>query len=342
MDALPFLAAANAKRQPIYALVGDEDFLKRLAREKIVVAAVGDADAEFAVAVYAGEKLDFSTVRNDLDTLPFLAPCRVVVVENADPFVTDFRPQLEQYAAKPSPVGVLILDVKTFPETTKLAKALPDAAKIVCKAPPAYKIDALVAWCVGWAKTRHGKKLAADAAELLVDLVGSAMGMLDQELGKLASAVGAKAAITAEDVGKLVGRSKAAEVFKILDAIGEGRPGEALGILESLFAEGEDPMAVLGPLTAQLRKLAAVGRLTADGLPLGPAMDAAKVPTWGTVRPNFQKQLRHLGRRRLEKLTEWLAEINLGMKGGNALPERVQVERLIVMLARPREEAKRN
>ena len=343
MDALPFLAAANAKRQPIYALVGDEDFLKRLAREKIVAAAVGDADAEFAVAVYAGEKLDFSTVRNDLDTLPFLAPCRVVVVENADPFVTDFRPQLEQYATKPSPVGVLILDVKTFPETTKLAKALPDAAKIVCKAPPAYKIDALAAWCVGWAKTRHGKKLAADAAELLVDLVGSAMGMLDQELGKLASAVGAKAAITAEDVGKLVGRSKAAEVFKIMDAIGEGRPGEALSILESLFAEGEDPMAILGPLTAQLRKLAAVGRLTAEGMALGPAMDAAKIPNWGggKLRVSFQQQLKHLGRRRLDRLTEWLAEINLGLKGGNALPERVQVERLIVMLARPREEAKK-
>jgi DNA polymerase-3 subunit delta len=328
---------AKAKRQPIYALVGDEDFLKRLVREKIVAAAVGEADPEFAVAVYAGEKLDFSTVRNDLDTLPFLAPCRVVVVENADPFVTNFRPQLEQYATRPSPVGVLILDVKTFPETTKLAKALPDAAKIVCKAPPAYKIEALVAWCVGWAKSRHGKKLAADAAELLVDLVGSGMGLLDQELGKLASAAGAKAAISAEDVGKLVGRSKAAEVFKIMDAIGDGKPGEALSILESLFAEGEDPMAVLGPLTAQLRKLAAVGRLVAEGMQLGPAMNTAKVPTWGTVRPNFEKQLRHLGRRRLEKLTEWLAEINFGMKGGNALPERVQVERLIVMLARPRE-----
>ena len=58
-----------------------------------------------------------------------------------------------------------------------------------------------------------------------------------------------------------MGRSKAADVFRILDAIGEGKPGEALSILEELFAEGEDPMAVLGPLTAQLRKLAAVGRL---------------------------------------------------------------------------------
>ena len=59
------------------------------------------------------------------------------------------RPALERYVQKPSTAGVLILDVKTFPETTKLAKALPDAAKIACKSPPEYK---LAAWCVEWAK----------------------------------------------------------------------------------------------------------------------------------------------------------------------------------------------
>jgi DNA polymerase-3 subunit delta len=339
MDALPFLAAANPKRQPVYALAGDEDFLKRLARDRIITLALGDADPSFAVSVYPGEKLDFSTARNELDTLPFLASCRVLVVENADPFVTNHRQALEQYAAKPSPVGVLVLDVKTFPETTKLAKALPDAAKIACKAPPPYKLPA---WCADWAKTRHGKKLPPDAAELLVELVGTGMGLLDQELGKLASSVGAKPAITAEDVGKLVGRSKAADVFRIMDAVGEGKPGEALSILEELFSEGEDPMAVLGPLTAQLRKLAAVGRLTAEGLPLGEAMNAAKVPGWEKARVSCEKTVRYLGRRRLEKLTEWLAEINFGLKGGNPLSERVQVERLVVMLARPREDAKRS
>lgn len=338
MDALPFLAAANPKRQPVYALNGDDDFLKRLAREKIVATALGDADPAFAVSVLPGDKLDFSTVRNELDTLPFLAPCRVLVVENADVFVTNNRPALEQYATKPSSVGVLVLELKTFPETTKLAKSLPDAAKIACKAPPPYKLPA---WCVEWAKTRHGKKLGTDAAELLVELVGPSMGLLDQELSKLANAAGAKANITAEDVTKLVGRSKAADVFRIMDAVGEGKPGEALSVLESLFAEGEDPMAVLGPLTAQLRKLAAVGRLTADGLPLGEAMNAAKVPAWPKARESCERQLRHLGRRRLDKLTEWLTEINLGLKGGNPLPERVQVERLVVMLARPREDARK-
>ncbi len=334
MDALPFLRTASPKRQPIYALSGDEDFLKRLVRERIITLALGEADPAFAVSVYAGEKLDFSTVRNELDTVPFLAPCRLVIIDNADPFVTEHRPILEKYASKPSNLGILILDVKTFPETTKLAKAIPDAAKIACKSPPQYKLPA---WCIEWAKTQHKKKLATDAAELLVELVGSAMGLLDQELAKLAVAVGARSAIAVADVEQFVSRSKSADVFRIMDAIGEGRPGAALSILEDLFAEGEDPMAILGPMTAQLRKLAAVGRLTAEGLPLGEAMNVAKVPGWEKARISFEKQLRYLGRRRLERLTEWLTEINLGVKGGNALPERVQVERLVVMLARPRE-----
>ncbi len=338
MDALAFIKAKSAPRHPIYALVGDEDFLKRHVRERIIATALGDEDPSFAVGIYAGDALDFSTARNELETLPFLAPCRVVIVEGADKFVTDNRPALEAYAAKPSSVGVLVLDVKTFPETTKLAKALPPAAKIACKSPPAYKLYDLKPWLVDWAKTAHKKKLGPDAAEVLLDLVGSSMGLLDQELGKLAVAVGAKPEIGGDDVERMVGRSKAADVFRILDLIGDGKPGEALSVLEELFTEGTDPMGVMAPLTGQLRKLALVSRLHfGEGMSLGPAMDAANVPTWGNARVSFQKQLRHLGQRRLEKLTDWLVEINFGLKGGNALPERVQVERLIVMLARPRE-----
>src|SRR5262249_21280227 len=313
MDALQFLdQPAGAKRQPVYALSGDEDFLKRRARERIIAAALGDADPAFAVSVYAGDKLDFSTVRNDLDTLPFLSPCRVVVVENADPFITDNRAALERYVQHQSPAGVLILEAKAFPETTKLAKALPDAAKVVCKAPWA---DKLPAWCVGWAKAAHKKKLAPDAAELLVELVGPAMGLLDQELEKLAVAVGKAPIITAEDVDKFVGRSKAADVFRIMDAIGEGKPAVALGILENLFAEGEDPMAVLGPLTAQLRKLAAVGRMYAETKQLGPAMDLAGGPTWPRARQSFERQLKWLGPRGVGQRTPLMGGVHPRAQG---------------------------
>jgi DNA polymerase-3 subunit delta len=338
MDAMQFLSSTSkGKHRPVYALFGDEDFLKRLVRERLIKLILDDADPDLAVSIYPGDGLEFSTVKNDLETLPFLTPFRIVVVENGEDFVSDNRPALEQYVTKPSSVGVLILEVKTFAETTRLAKALPDAAKISCKAPYASKLPN---WCVSWAYTHHKKDLSHDAAALLVERVGQSMGLLDREIAKVANSVGNRPEITADDVEKLVGRSSAANVFRIMDAIGEGKAGEALSILEELFADGNDPMGVLAPLTFQLRKLANVARLTASGIPLSTAMDTAQVAKWEDARVKFEKQLRHLGRRRLEKLSEWLVEINLGLKGGNPLPERVQVERLVVLLARPREDVK--
>lgn len=335
MDALAFLdTVAKAKRLPVYALVGDEDFLKRRCRDAIIALAVGKGgDPDFAVSNYAGEKLDFSTVQNDLDTLTFLSPVRVVIVDQADPFVSEHRDSLERYVASPSKVGVLILDVKTFPENTKLAKALPDAAKLVCKAPFPEK---LADWCVKWAKAGHGRKLARDAAEALVDLVGPMMGLLDMELAKLANAAVANAEITVDDVTRLVAQTGKANVFHILDAIAVGQPARAYDLLGRLLDGGDAPQEVFGALRSQLRKLAAVGRLVASGQSLGPAMDSAKIPNYPVARQSTERQLKHFGLNRVGKLTDWLVEVDLGMKGGSLLLPRTQLELLLARLARPR------
>jgi DNA polymerase III subunit delta len=333
MQALAFLdTVAKAKRLPIYVLNGDEDFLKRRCREAIIRLALGVADADFAVSAYTGENLDYSAVRNELETVAFLAPIRIVCIDQADSFVSAHRDSLERYAANPSRIGVLILDLKTFPETTKLAKALPDAAKLLCKAPPENQVSG---WCVRWAKAGHGKKLSTDAAELLVDLIGTGMGVLDQALAKLAVSAGANVEISAEDVDRLVGRSNAANVFVILDAIGYGKPAQALAILRQQFEMGQEPMKTLGAITKQLRTLATVERALAQGLPTGTAMDTAGVPNWPQKRQEVERQIRYLGKVRLRQINDWLVEINLGMKGGNPLPPQMQLERLIVRLARP-------
>src|SRR5438105_4800876 len=123
MDAMTFInRAAKAKRQPVYVVTGDEDFLKRRALHALQELIVGDADPSFAVSNYPGDKADFAAVKSELDTLPFLTERRLVVVEQADPFVTKFRSQLEKYVTQPSASGVLVLEVKSWPSNTKLAK----------------------------------------------------------------------------------------------------------------------------------------------------------------------------------------------------------------------------
>src|SRR5262249_8196851 len=141
-------------------------------------------------------------------------------------------------------------------------------------------------------------------------------------------------------VDELVGRSRSANVFKIMDAIGDGKPAVALTILQELLEEGEEPLAVLGALGSQLRQLTRSARPFRQSLGIDEAMDEAGIPRWPEKRDSVRKQLKHLGGPRLDKLYDWLLEVDQGLKGGSPLPERVQLERLVVRLARPKEEKK--
>ena len=94
MDALAFLErASKSKPQPIYALSGDEAFLKRQVLAVLQPLLLDDADPAFAWSSTPGDQAVWSTIRGELETLPFLSPRRVMVVEAADGFVTQFRPR---------------------------------------------------------------------------------------------------------------------------------------------------------------------------------------------------------------------------------------------------------
>src|SRR5258708_7864606 len=103
MDSLIFLdRAAKAKPQPVYVLTGEEHFLKRqvvAALRKIVLDAEDDS---FGQSNFSGEKATFAAVHNELSTLPFLSPRRLVIVDSADPFVQEERQKLEKYVAEPA------------------------------------------------------------------------------------------------------------------------------------------------------------------------------------------------------------------------------------------------
>jgi DNA polymerase-3 subunit delta len=330
MESLAFLErAGRGPVQPIYVLHGDEDFLKREVLAALRTLVLGVEENPFGLSTHAGDRAEFAAVHDELQTLPFLGPRRLVVVEAADPFVTRCRAALEKYFAKPAPAGVLVLEVKSWPSNTRLAKLLDSAATIACKAPAVHRVPE---WCVRQAASAYGKELSPPAAQLLVDLVGAELGQLDQELAKLAVYAGDAARIDAGDVDKLVGNSRAENAWKIFDALAGSRPGEALAILDRALDQGEEPIRILGAFSMQLRRLAQAYRLTQQGRPLAAALAEAGVPPFA-VR-GAEQQLRHLGQRRAERLFDWLVETDLGLKGGSQLPPRTLLERLVVRLVR--------
>jgi DNA polymerase-3 subunit delta len=330
MDSLTYLErGSKAKVLPLYVLFGDEPFLKRQVLLALRKRALGDESDDSAVSVHPGDKANFAAVYDELETAPFFHPRRLVMVENADPFVTRFRGTLEKKVGDLPATGILVLDVKTWAANTKLYKLVGDDSAIACKAPAAYRLPQ---WCATWCRAQHGKELPPQAASLLVDLVGPEMGLLAQEIEKLAIFVGQRAKIDVADVDRLVGHSRSENTWKIFDAIAAGRAGEALTILERLFDQGEEPLRILGAFSMQLRRLAQAAHLSGQGRTLRTALEQAGVPPFALQ--GAEQQLRHLGRPRAERLYDWLLEVNVGMKGGSPLPERTLLERFIVRLAR--------
>jgi DNA polymerase-3 subunit delta len=331
MDATDFLNEKKPPREPVYVLAGEEDFLKRRVLDKLKPLLIGESDADLAFGIYSGDKAEFSTIRNELETLPFLCERRVVLVDQADVFVKNFRSQLEGYVIAPSKNGVLILDVKSWAANTKLSKLVPDSGTVVCKAPQSFR---LVDWAIRWGRDQYEKTLTKPAAQMLLDYVGPHMGLLDQELQKLSIYLGDEKTIQPQDVDRLVGKSNHETVFKILDAMGEANSELALGVLRDQFQEGAEPLAILGALGYSLRRLVQVAREYHTDRNLDAAMDRVGIPNFPNVRENTRKQLKHLGGARIDRIYDLLIECELNLKGNSPLPAGLILERLILSLSR--------
>ncbi|GIW80727.1 MAG: hypothetical protein KatS3mg105_2534 [Gemmatales bacterium] len=330
MDALAFIESTPRSRlYPVYVLFGDEGFLKRMSLLELRRRVFGKEGDDFGLSYHEGDKTSYAEIIDEVATLPFMGSRRMVVVEAADRFVTNNRALLEKYVAEPCATGILVLEVRTWSAATKLAKAIPDAATIQCKTPPSYRLPE---WCTLWATKRHGKRLTLPAARLLVELAGTDMGILDQEITKLAVYAAKASQIDVADVDLLVGRGQTANIFRILDALAARKPDEALDILGRLFDQGEDAIRILGALSAQLRKLAQVALLMKAGETFASAATQAGIPAFPQARQSCQNHLRHLGAR-VADLHSWLLELDLGLKGSNLLPPRTQLERFIARLA---------
>lgn len=319
LTALDFLAEpAPREPRPAYAVAGDEPFLKRLVLEKLRSTLLGDQDADFSLTSLDGDEIEWRDVSDELSTVAlFGGGRRLVIVRDADDFVSNHRAQLEDYVAKPKSTGVLVLEVGTWPSNTRLYKAIATVGlNIDCSTPSASVVHK---WAIGWAKSQYQAKVDRAAAEQLLEIVGPQLGRIDQELAKLAARVGADGTITSELVDDMVGGWRAKQTWDMLDAALVGNAREALSQLDKLILSGEEPIGLLAQMSASMRRLAAAARIFDQGersgrrTTLRQALEAVGVKSF--VLSKTEEQLKQVGRQRATQLYRWLIEADLALKG---------------------------
>ncbi|HSG72863.1 MAG TPA: DNA polymerase III subunit delta [Planctomycetaceae bacterium] len=312
---------------PMVAVFGTERYLKRSACDALRTVVLKGSDEQ--PAVFAGKDATLSDVLDELSMLSMWGDRRLVIVEDADEFVKKYRAALEKYLDKPAKKSVLVLEVKTWNKTTRLAKSLEKCGlPLSCEE---LKGRELQKWIDQTARVRFGKQVSRDAALLMEELVGNNLGLLEQELDKLSSYVGERAQIEQEDVRALVGGWKTETTWKMLDALRDGQPGRALELLDNLLNAGEPPLKLLGGISFVFRKYSEAAEWSRQGESLGQALRHSKVFP-NAIEPSG-KFLRKIGRPNAEKILTRLMNADGDLKGRSATPDRIRMEQLLIELS---------
>jgi len=311
-------------------LHGSERHLKGMTISLLQQEFLGHAvDDTIGLIRYPARDLEFKTVRDELQQVSMFSNRKIVLVEDADEFVTEFRSQLESYAEKPSRRALLVLDMKTWRKNTRLAKKIDaEGLEIDCSELQGARLQS---WLIQRASEGYGRQLTSQAAAEMVQLAGTGMGLLEQELGKLASYVGEREKINPDDVQKLVGGWKAETTWVMIDAIRDGKPGVALQCLGKLLYAGEPAPKILGGINFVFRKLAMAVEASRKTGAIQPALREAGVFPRDVA--NAERYLRRIQRQRAEALLETLARADANLKGRSRLPEQLQLEQLILWLS---------
>ncbi|WP_146533173.1 DNA polymerase III subunit delta [Rubripirellula reticaptiva] len=341
IHAFEMLPAPPASVPDVVAVFGADASLRSWSMQAL--AAGGD------VTQFDGETTKWADLRDDLATASLFdmgGGKRTIMVRGADKFVSDHRPELEKYLAKPGSASRLILDLESLASNTRIYKAiLKDHMLVACGNSTDAKAGVTAAtrrkFLTGYVAARHKTKIEKSAADALHEMLGDEIGMLDTEIAKLALYIDPAGKIEEALVRDVVAGWQGKTVWQITDAIAAGDAAEAIRQLDKLLSGGQRAIALLPQIAWSLRRLgmatALVEQRERSGrrIQLEDALSSA-----GFRRPSdiqqAKKQLLGIGRVRARQLLPWLLDADLRLKGTHSAEgrDRFLLEQLVMKLAK--------
>ncbi len=315
--------SARANLKPVCVVYGKNAYARRKAVEDVVERELAGGDPALNLNRVDGDNAELADVLDDVRTFSMLGDRRVVVVNEADDFISKHRAALERYVGAPADSGCLVLVCSTFDARTRLYKAVKQVGELIeCKP---LQGAGVIPWLISTAREVHGKQMGRHAAAELCEHVGTSQEALDAELVKLSLYAADRPEITTADVGAVVGRYREQNVFAVMDAIAAGDTETALREWQRVLAtDRAAPARAVGGLAWGLRRLIDARRR----LDKGERLEALARENWTDVNV-FRRRMEHADLRQLEDRLGDLLNADLESKTGLGTVERT-IERFIV------------
>jgi DNA polymerase-3 subunit delta len=164
---------------------------------------------------------------------------------------------LREYCAEPQARTVLVVvmpgKVRKNDTVVRFFSSLPRSAVVIRELKPLYP-NQLRSWADRKAQSL-GKSLTAAAKDRLLEVVGSDLRLLGNELDKLAIFVGERRGIDEDDVNEATGWLRSFEVYELDEALAGADFGRGVAVLGNLFSEGERPEMIVARLATYFRNV---------------------------------------------------------------------------------------
>lgn len=329
--------AGSGNLQPVYVVVGEESFLADGVVRELRRAALDGAMADFNCDTWHAADVDADTVIAGARTVPMMANRRFVLVRGVERWESQGErgarsiERMADYINEAIDTTCLVLVAQKLDGRRKLASVAKKEKCIVdCKPLSARELPH---WLIKQSESR-GHPMHRDVAELLAELSGPELGVLDDAVERLGLYVGEHQPIDEAAVSACVARVRTVDTWTLVDAVQERDHARALGALRDVYDPRDRGLPVIGAIAWSLRQVLKF-RIAHDG---GSSADAAAKAA-GVYQPFRAKELAARAKRattpELERMLDALATADRALKSSRR-PADAILDDLVAHLVRRR------
>ncbi|MFA6347427.1 MAG: DNA polymerase III subunit delta [Dehalococcoidales bacterium] len=265
----------------LYILAGPDDFSRTEALAEIKKG-LGDASMLSSnTSVFDGKKTTPGELATVAQAMPFLSEKRLIIVEGLLERFSSDAPKSRgkkttRTSAKQNDIESYIKIFTGLPESTvavlidgemgknnPLFNGISEKAKV--SSFPLLKGEKLTQW-IKKRVAKEGGKISPEAVRLLEKQVGGDLWVMSGEIAKLSTyALGRQ--IEVEDIKKLVGYTRQANIFNMVDAVLGFKAGVGQQMLQQLMLEGMAPPQILFMISRQVRLMIQVKAMLKERKP---------------------------------------------------------------------------
>ncbi len=223
----------------VYLLWGQEAYLRKQYRDRLRSALAGEDTMN--CHYFQGKDTDTGEIIDLAETLPFLAPRRVIIVEDSGLFKKGGE-ALAEYLKRAADAAYFVFIEEEVDKRSRLYKAVKEIGRIT-----EFSVqdeNTLCRWIAGMA-AREKKGITEHSIRYFLEKTGTDMANIRMELEKLFCYTADRNTITEEDIDKICTRKVSNQIFDMISALAEKKQKKALALYYDLLALKEPPMRIL-------------------------------------------------------------------------------------------------